>query len=199
MKENSTAKPASNKYPIIELIKNRWSPRVFSDKEISEETLHSLLEAGRWAPSSNNLQPWKIIYGFKDSDTYDRIYNCLADFNKLWANNSQVLIAGIFKKTMEDDEKENFHALHDLGSFMTNLSLQAQSMDIAVHQMAGIDFKKAAKEFNVPDNHHVATAVAVGYYGGEVSDLPEDLQKPENDINRKRKEISEFTFNGNLK
>lgn len=197
MSKQPEVKKANNDYPIIDLIKNRWSPRVFDKKEISEKEVLSLLEAGRWAPSSNNLQPWRIIYGHKGSETYNRIYDCLADFNKQWANNGQVLMAGIFKKTMDDNEKENFHALHDLGSFVTNLSLQAESMGIAVHQMAGIDFKKAAKEFNVPDNYHVATAIAIGYYGGNTSDLPEDLEKQENN-KRSRNKISDFAFNGDF-
>ena len=34
----------------------RWSPRSFEDREVPEETLLSLFEAARWAPSGNNLQ-----------------------------------------------------------------------------------------------------------------------------------------------
>ena len=100
---------------------------------------------------------------------------------------------------MKDGEKENFHALHDLGLFMGNVSLQATSMGIALHQMAGIDFKKAAAEFNFPDNYHVATATAIGYYGGDASTLPADLQEAERKKERSRKEQKSFVFNGNFK
>ncbi len=197
-KDQAVEKKTDTEYPILELLKNRWSPRVFSDENITEKTLMTLLEAGRWAPSASNLQPWRIIWGIKGTETYDRIFDCLDDFNKKWAGSAQVLMMGAFKKTMKDD-KENFHALHDLGLFMANVYTQAQSMDIAMHQMAGIQFKKAQKEFNFPEEYHVATGIALGYYGGDPSTLPEDLEKKETNPNRKRKPIEDFAFNGNFK
>ena len=69
-------------YDIHPLIKSRWSPRVFANTPITSIDLHSLFEAGRWAASSNNLQPWTIIYGLKGSDSYDRIFDCLDEFNQ---------------------------------------------------------------------------------------------------------------------
>ncbi|MGO3183105.1 MAG: nitroreductase family protein [Aequorivita sp.] len=186
-------------YPILESIKNRWSPRVFAETPIKEADVKVLFEAGRWAPSCANIQPWRIIWGIKGTEMYDRIFNCLDDFNQSWAGNAQMLWINAFKKTMNDDEKENFHALHDLGLFMGNVIHQANSMGIAVHQMAGVQFKKAQEEFNFPDDYHVATAVAFGYYGGEADNLPDDLKKQELKKTRVRKEQKAFAFNGNFK
>lgn len=186
-------------YPILDSIKNRWSPRMFADTPIEEKQVKILLEAGRWAPSSSNIQPWRIIWGIKGTEMYDRIFECLDDFNQSWAGNAQVLWINAFKKTMNDEGKENFHALHDLGLFMGNVIHQANSMEIAVHQMAGVKFKKAQKEFNFPDDYHVATAVAFGHFGGETENLPEDLEKQELKEMRSRKEQEDFAFNGNFK
>lgn len=185
--------------PILESIKNRWSPRSFSTKPIHEEQVKILLEAGRWAPSSSNIQPWIVIWGIKGTETYDRIFKCLDDYNQQWAGNGQVLWLNAFKKTMPQNDKENFHALHDLGLFMGNVIHQAQSMGIAVHQMAGVRFRDAQGEFGFPDDYHVATAVAFGYYGGAVELLPERMQKQENEPVRIRKSQEEFAFNGNFK
>ena len=184
-------------HDIHHMVENRWSPRIFSDQKISEKEIKQLLEAGRWAPSSNNLQPWRIIWGIKGTDVYDRIFSCLDEFNQSWANHSQALMMGAFKKTMKDG-KENFHALHDLGLFSANLTFQAQHMGIAVHQMAGIKFRDAAKEFKFPDNYHVATGIALGYYGGDPSKLPEDLEKGERKEMRSRNPQSSFAFNGDF-
>ena len=185
-------------HPILDSIKNRWSPRSFSDTPINEEQVKTLLEAGRWAPSSGNMQPWRIIWGIKGTEAYDRIFNCLDDFNRQWAGNAQVLWLNAFKKTMNKNDKENFHGVHDLGLFMGNVINQATSMGIAVHQMAGVRFKDAQKEFQIPDDYHVATAVAFGYFGGEADDLPEDLKKQELEEVRIRKKQEEFAFNGNF-
>ena len=182
-------------YDIHELIKNRWSPRTFADTPISNQDIKVLLEAGRWAPSSNNFQPWHIVWGVKGSETYDRIINVLVEFNQNWAKNAPVLMLGVVDtKTPKGDD--NYHAPHDLGQFAANMAIQAQSMGIALHQMAGVKYEEALKEFNFPDTFHVATAIAIGHYGGQLKDVPEDLQDAEvGDRSRKRQE--EFTYNGN--
>ncbi len=190
------SKTAETKFDIIPELSERWSPRVFSDMTVSETELRSLFEAGRWAPSSNNHQPWRIIWGIKGSKTYDRIFDCLDEFNQSWAGNAPVLLLGAYKKTTPDG-KENFHALHDLGLFMGNVSAQAQHMGIAMHQMAGVKHKDAHKEFKFTEDYHVATGVAVGYYGGDKSALPEDLQDAET-APRQRKLQRDFTFNGDF-
>jgi Nitroreductase family len=64
--------PAKTDYPVHDLIQNRWSPRAFSDHPVSPETLRSLFEAARWAPSSSNEQPWAFIVGTKDTRAGDR-------------------------------------------------------------------------------------------------------------------------------
>ncbi|MBP2830688.1 nitroreductase family protein [Aquimarina sp. U1-2] len=190
-------KEKATKFNILPILSERYSPRIFADTPVSEVELRTLFEAGRWAPSSYNRQPWRIIWGIKGSKTYDRIFDCLGEFNQSWAKNAPVLLLNAFKKTT-DEGNENFHALHDLGLFMGNVTAQAQHLGIALHQMAGVDHQKAKKEFKFPEEYHVATAVAVGYYGGSIEDLPEDLRSDENPEERTRKMQREFTFNGDF-
>lgn len=185
-------------HPVVETIRNRWSPRVFSDKAITEKVAKTLLEAGRWSPSSGNMQPWIVIWGIKGTEMFERIFSCLDDYNQQWAGNAQMLWLNGFRKKMPNRDVDNFHALHDLGLFMGNVIHQATHMDIAVHQMAGIRFRDALKEFNIPDDYHIATAVAFGYFGGDANILPKKMKEKELEINRKRKTISEFAFNGNF-
>lgn len=190
-------KSADTEYEIEPFLKERYSPRIFSDIPVSSADLHTLLEAGRWAPSSNNLQPWRIIWGAKGSETYQRIFNCLDEFNQSWAGNAPVLWLTLIKKSLPNG-KENFHALHDLGLFMGNVSIQAQKIGIAIHQMAGVKFKEAKKEFELPEDYHVVTGVSIGYYGGDVDVLPKELKDLEKSNTRERMPQVEFAFNGNL-
>jgi nitroreductase len=46
---------------VLNTIKNRRTIRKFKPNPIDEEKLQMILEAGRWAPSFSNLQPWKFI------------------------------------------------------------------------------------------------------------------------------------------
>ena len=58
-------KPAETQYPIHDVLRQRWSPRAYSERMVEPEKLRSLFEAARWAPSSNNEQPWHFIVGTK--------------------------------------------------------------------------------------------------------------------------------------
>jgi len=46
---------------ILELIKTRRSIRKYKTAPVSEEEINKILEAGRWAPSADNSQPWRFI------------------------------------------------------------------------------------------------------------------------------------------
>ncbi len=46
---------------LLKLIKERRSIRVFKPDPIPEEFIQKILEAGRWAPSGANGQPWELI------------------------------------------------------------------------------------------------------------------------------------------
>ena len=186
-------KSAKTDHNVHKLIAERWSPRVFSNKEISDQELLSLFEAARWAASSMNEQPWRFLYARKGSPAYRKFFECLAQFNQQWVMNAPVLIITVYKKSFSSG-KENFHAQHDLGLAMGNFSLQAQSMGIAVHHMAGLDWKKVHDIFGIDmEAYHVTTAVAVGYYGGDIDTLPDDLAESER-APRSRKPLKDLAF-----
>lgn len=46
---------------ILELIKKRRTIRKYKNKPIPKRILNKIIEAGRWAPSAHNYQPWKFI------------------------------------------------------------------------------------------------------------------------------------------
>ncbi len=188
-------KVAKTEFDIHQNLAQRWSPRVFMDQQLSDKEIHQLFEAARWAASSNNGQPWRFVYAQKDDDGYDTLFDCLGDFNKKWVVNAPFLMLTAYKKKF-DNGKENFHALHDLGLAMGNFSMQAQELGLGVHQMAGLDWKKAHEVLDVPDGYHVTTAVAVGHYGGDISKLPEDLQEKER-AERSRKSLDAIVAQGN--
>lgn len=46
---------------VLKLIKTRRSIRKFENKAVSKKTISDILEAGRWAPSGLNNQPWRFM------------------------------------------------------------------------------------------------------------------------------------------
>src|SRR5438445_764285 len=132
-------KPADAKSPIHELLRQRWSPRVFSPRPVSAETLKILFEAARWAPSSFNDQPWAYIVATKDDpEEFQRVLSTLVEGNRAWAQNAPVLMLSIAKSNFERTGQPNRHAFHDTGQATISLVIEATALGLAVHQMAGI-------------------------------------------------------------
>jgi uncharacterized membrane protein len=55
-------------HPIDKIFVDRWSPRAMSGEAIAENDLMVLFEAARWAPSSYNNQPWRLLYARRGSE-----------------------------------------------------------------------------------------------------------------------------------
>jgi nitroreductase len=183
---------AACEYEIFALLKQRYSPRTFKEAPVKKEHIKQLFEAARWSASSNNIQPWRFIYAEKNTRAYDKIMSCLNDFNSEWAINAPLLILTAYKEDTDDDVN-NFHALHDLGLAIGGMTMQAQYMGIGLHSMAGVDWEQAQDIFNVPEGYHISTAIAAGYYGGQIEKLSEELQEQEIK-ERKRIKQDDFAF-----
>jgi len=57
---------------VSDAIKARRSIRRYQDREVEEEKLNQVLEAGRLAPSAKNMQEWKFIV-VRDKDTRSKL------------------------------------------------------------------------------------------------------------------------------
>ncbi|MFO7659647.1 MAG: nitroreductase family protein [Candidatus Cloacimonadaceae bacterium] len=165
-------------YPITELLQKRWSPRAFSSQPLTEEQVLTLFEAARWAASCNNEQPWRFIWSLKDdSEKYQKLLDCLKPGNREWAVNAPFLMVTLVQ-TNFDTGKKNKWARHDLGLAMGNLTAQATSMDLYVHNMAGFVADKVSEYFDLPEGIKPVTMVVIGYMG-ELSSLSEHNQTRE--------------------
>jgi nitroreductase len=188
-------KPApSVNYPLHPLVRNRWSPRSFADTLLTEDTVMTLLEAARFAASANNFQPWRFIYATKEQENrYGKLFECLKDANKVWAKSAPLLLLTLVKVNFDNADKPNPWARHDLGLAIGNLTAQATSMELYVHNMAGFDAEKAVTLFNIPEEFQPVTMIAVGRLGNP-DVLPEPLKQRELAA-QERKPLSELVLN----
>jgi nitroreductase len=188
-------KPAQTDYPILELLKRRWSPRAFSDQMVEPEKLRSLFEAARWSPSSFNEQPWSFVLATKQKpEEHARLLGCLTEKNQQWARGAPVLMVSVAKLKFDHTGKPNRHAFYDVGLAVGNLMVQATALDLFVHQMAGFSPEEVAEIYSIPDEFAPVAAIALGY-GADVQDLPEPFREFELGP-RSRKQIQSFVFEG---
>ena len=187
-------KPAPTDAPVHDLISKRWSPRAFSDKPVPPEALRSLFEAARWAPSSNNQQPWAFLIATRDDEeNFAKVLSTLVEFNVSWACNAPALGMAVSKLSF-DNGTPNRNAFYDTGAATALLSVEATAQGLFVHQMAGFDPQKAKQVFGIPEGWEPIAALAVGY-PGDPSSLPEKLREREL-APRTRKPVADFVMTG---
>ncbi|MBH04125.1 MAG: nitroreductase [Xanthomonadales bacterium] len=155
---------APTHFPIDDRLATRWSPYVFSEQPVPRDTLRSVFEAARWSASSFNEQPWRFLVSRKNrDDTHDRIVNCLAEGNQVWAKHAPVLLIGIYRHRFAESGKENKAAPHDLGLAAGQMVFEASRHDLFVHMMIGLDPAAARRTFGIPNDAEAYTAMAIGY------------------------------------
>ncbi|PCJ23830.1 MAG: nitroreductase [Flavobacteriales bacterium] len=172
---------------VLDVIKDRFSPYEFTDKQLTENDLQTLFEAAGKAASAFNEQPWRFIYALRqDEEEFKTLHECLVDGNQGWTKNVAALVITVMSKTYAKNGNENTVAMHDLGLAVGNLTLQASAMGIHLHQMAGIIPQNAIDKLNIPEGFQPLTAIALGYYEGD-SDVKE------------KKPVEEIAFKGKWK
>jgi nitroreductase len=185
-------KHAAAAHGIDDLIRRRWSPRTYSDKEVPASELKKLFEAARWAASSSNEQPWRFLVGRRGDETYKKIFDTLVEFNQSWAKSAPVLVLSVAKKVFSKNGQPNEYGMHDTGAATANLALQATAIGLHTHSMAGFDRQQARASFGIPSDYEIGSVTAIGYFGDPAS-LPEHLRKMEVSP-RQRKPLEEFVF-----
>jgi len=177
---------------VEDLIRRRWSPRAYADKDVPAAELKRLFEAARWAASSSNEQPWRFLVGRRGDQTYEKIFKALVEFNQGWAKSAPVLVLSVAKKTFTGKDQPNAYGLHDTGAATAHLALQATADGLHAHSMAGFDREQMRASFGIPSDYEIGSVTAIGYFGDPAS-LPERMQKTEV-APRERKPLDEFVF-----
>jgi nitroreductase len=178
---------------VLPAILNRWSPRSFSDRDVAPADLAKVFEAARWAASSYNEQPWRFLVGTRNSITYKKIFDSLMAANKAWAGSAPVLILGAAKTKFSHNGAPNRVALHDLGAAASYLTLQASTLGLAAHQMAGYDQAAARQALEIPEEFALGSVIALGYQG-EPAALADGQLLAHEVAPRQRKSLKDFVF-----
>ncbi|MDB6012495.1 MAG: nitroreductase [Gammaproteobacteria bacterium] len=182
MKKGSEIRRAH--YPVDAIFLDRWSPRAMSGEEISEHELLTLFEAARWAPSSFNAQPWRMLYVRRTSGDWPVFLDLLADPNKVWACHAAALVLFVSKKLNDKTGQSSITHSFDAGAAWGFFALQAFLKGYVVHGMQGFDYARAHLELEIPQDFQVEAMVAVGVPGAKET-LPPPLQERETPNDRR--------------
>jgi nitroreductase len=169
---------------VDRLFLDRWSPRAMSGEAVEASTLIVLFEAARWAPSSGNAQPWRILYARRDTPAWPTFLGLLVPGNQVWAQHAAALLVFISRQIAERNGRPSITHAFDTGAAWENLALQGTLSGLVVHGMEGFDYERARTELGVPQEFQVQAMVAIGK-PGPMENLPERLQKRETPSERR--------------
>lgn len=168
---------------LLDVIQGRRSIRTYNNTKISDDDIHYILEAGRYAPSGGNAQPW--LFGvIDDRELINELVKCC--HNQKWIAAAPVVIALCTKRFSEDDVDMEKYRLGKLNDEIYNMDpnvldilcarehqtlLAADNMMLAAYErnigsclIAYFDVYKASKLLKVPNSHLVTYLLTLGHY-----------------------------------
>ncbi len=166
----------------MELIKNRRSIKKFISKKIDKETILEILECGRWAPSNQNSQPWRVC-----AVTHPTVKRMLSELTKDGSVIEDAYLSlAIFLDIERSDNKTK--SIQAIGAFMQNILLGVSALgEIGAVWIGEIleQKEKVNQLFKFPmEKYELMGVIAVGYF--EETSEKADI-KP-----RERRKVDEF-------
>lgn len=134
----------------------RRNVRSYTDQPVSTADLEHILEAGRRAPSSRNLQPWDFVVVTGRPE--------LAELAKVWQGaghvaGSAATIALVIGPATEPGHRDEF----DLGQATMAMMLAATDLGIGSAHSAVGDQDLARRLLGLPADHSCQYLIALGY------------------------------------
>ena len=167
---------------FLELAKLRYSSRKYQVREVETEKLNYVLEAGRIAPSANNMQPWVFIV--VKGKNKEALRNC---YHREWFNTAPVyiVICGNHRQAWKRSSDGKDHTDIDVAIATDHITLAATQQGLATCWVCNFDKAKTSKLLKLPDYLEPIAILPLGYPADAV------------DINRhdyKRKRINEVVY-----
>lgn len=163
---------------VLKAIVERRSISVFREGEVPEEAVRDILEAGRWAPSYANLQPWEFIV-VRDPETkrkLSQIAERVTLYRRGIRNADVVIVVAV------DPEVDPLHYREDGAVAVQNMALAAHSLGLATYWIGVPEGGPGSAEamvkevLGLPDGFSVVALLPLGY--PDPSYLPKGERRP---------------------
>lgn len=145
---------------------NRRSIFRYTSDPVPEEKITSILEAGRWAPSYANTQPWDFIV-VRDSKLREEICELVREVMAAHAGieGAQVIIV-----TCVNPKKDEYHFIEDGAVATQNMALAVHSIGLSSYWVGIFDLadgmnsveRKIKRLLNIPTELRVIALLPIG-------------------------------------
>lgn len=193
-RRNDIQRKEAFKTTFQSLVRQRRSIRRYLDKPVEREKILVCIEAGRLAPSAENVQPWRflIIDDLDIKKTFAReVFSGIYSFSR-FAAKAPVLILILARLDIIANrigkQIQNIHFyLIDIGITGEHIVLQAEELGLGTCWIGWFNIRKARKFFKISRKYKIVSIIALGYYE----------KKPSKE--RKRKRLEEIVWFNKIK
>jgi len=157
---------------VLKAIRTRRTIRRFKSDPIKEEDLQTILDAGRWAPSFSNLQPWRFIV-IKNAGIKGALDEAAKkDVLHLGINEAPVVIL-----VCVDRRIDPLHAIEAGAAAAQNMTLAACSLGLGAGWIGiwGTEAETSIQKlFKLPETVRAVSLLPIGI----PDETPEGIRKP---------------------
>ena len=142
---------------VLEAIRTRRSIRKYEKRPVPEEAIGKILEAGRWAPSASNAQPWDFIV-LRDEGVRKEVARA-ATYGRFLAD-APLGIAVVI------DPAASTHPVEDGAIATQNMLLAAHALGLGTCWIGsyGSTYEEKVKEIlGIPRGKRLLSIVSVGF------------------------------------
>jgi len=141
--------------PALQVLRERRSVRKYTDQEVDRETLQTIVDCGRLAPTARNEQPWEFVV-VTDEDRLRTIAG-LTDHGRFIADAAACIVVFC---------RDSKYYLEDGSAATTTMLLAAAALGVGACWVAG-DKKSYAGRIGellgVPDDMRLISLISLGY------------------------------------
>lgn len=167
---------------IMSNILNRRSIRAYTSEPVDRSDIVKIIKAASWAPSGNNLQPWRFSI-IRNTDLIKEL-SSLTVYQQ-WVQGTPCLIAVFLDTTIIDDRTSNIYLKHvqAIGAAIQNMLLVADEIGLGTCWIGEIlkNEDQVRRLLGVNNDLQLMAVISVGY--------------PSKGSKSKRKDISENIIN----
>jgi nitroreductase len=156
-----------NMNQVLQTIRQRRSVRAFIDQSVSDEILKPILDAGRYAPSGHNTQPWRIVV-VKSAEKRKQLAELAPQDDMI--KTAPLTLAVLLDRTAGYDELKDAQAI---GAMIENMLLAVHSLGLAACWMGKARDSRMEEVIGAREHEDLMALIPVGY----AASSPEDVDR----------------------
>ncbi len=153
--------PSVDPEALLDLIRSRRSIRQYRSKPVPEHMLEQVLEAGRWAPSASNQQPWAFVV-VRDKQLVELVAQHSAYYMEQEARieDAPVLIV-LCGVVWSQSRRRSLRG--DVGMAGMQMMLQAHALGLGTCWVDGLDRQAIADRLGIPSELEIVGVITLGF------------------------------------